>query len=147
LFSLLAADRPGLSTAQSGWLADLVGRAPAQPEALAVLLLAAVGIGISTVVGACACVGAPRRAIPSAAAQDSNQEEDTVEPQGTAAPTVLFDSTRALRREAAEAIISTGFALLALWLVATFFLNPQPWLRLGQELLRGVELPGSADVF
>lgn len=44
---------------------------------------------------------------------------------------------------ALEAVVSAGFALLAIWLVGSLLLNPQPWLKLVQEFLGNLSFPGS----
>jgi formate hydrogenlyase subunit 3/multisubunit Na+/H+ antiporter MnhD subunit len=132
LLSLLAADPPGPLSDSPVWLERLIGLAPRQPEALIVLLLASVGVSVGTLVGVCACMGT----------KAPETTEDGAENDGNEL-TLPVDTTRAMRRESMTAIVSAGFALLALWLVGTVSINRQLWLKLGQELLKGVNLPGS----
>ncbi len=116
-----------IPTTRSSMFAWLIGRYPTQPEALWVLLLAGLGVSIGTLSGVRACLGVPQPDVTQA---------DNRSAQGTGP-----SPTR--RSEVFDTVVSAGFALLALWLVGTFLLQPQPWLELGQELLAGLSLPGN----
>jgi NADH:ubiquinone oxidoreductase subunit 2 (subunit N) len=140
LLSLLATEPSAPAIARSGWLAGLTGLNPAQPAALGALLLGGAGIGIGAVVGVCACLGAAERVAPAEGQVSDRATETAPTPTATVAAVSV---ARQARREAVNAVVSTAFALLALWLVGSLFLNPQPWLSLGQELLMGVSLPGN----
>jgi formate hydrogenlyase subunit 3/multisubunit Na+/H+ antiporter MnhD subunit len=73
-----------------------------------VLILAGVGVGIGAIIGLRACVH-PRAASPD--------------------PTVDATTSRA------QQIVDAAFALLALWLVGAFLLQPAPWAELARQFL------------
>jgi formate hydrogenlyase subunit 3/multisubunit Na+/H+ antiporter MnhD subunit len=129
LLAALIAGGPGLPSARLGRLARLTGLTPAQPGALYALLLAGLGIAIGALASLRACLGG------GAAGQ-----------AGTAPGVALSQGAgeaRAWRREGLEDVVSTGFALLAIWLVGSLFLAPRPWLTLARELIGELAFPGS----
>jgi formate hydrogenlyase subunit 3/multisubunit Na+/H+ antiporter MnhD subunit len=122
----LASGQPVLSETETGFLARWIGQLPNQPEALWVLLLASVGVTVGAIASVLACLRAPQE----------NASKESVR-EGGIAP------GRTGRAEHVDAVVSAGFALLALWLVGTLLLQPQPWISLGQELLGNLSFPGS----
>ena len=146
LLTLLVAGPSGLSAAQPDWLTRLSGMISAQPWAVTALLLGGVGVGIGAVADVCACMGAPQSDAPKSSNQATTGDAELPQEAGTAhdaEQNLGSDRTKAARKEAFDAVVSAGFALLALWLVGSLFLNAQPWLKLGQELLANVAWPGS----
>jgi formate hydrogenlyase subunit 3/multisubunit Na+/H+ antiporter MnhD subunit len=139
LLAALIAGGPDLPPARPGWLARWTGLAPAQPGALYALLLAGLGVAIGALAGLRACLGAPQGDAPHGGGQTSRGARTVPKD----APAQEAREARARRREGLEAVVSAGFALLAIWLVASLFLDPRPWLKLVQELLGGLTLPGS----
>jgi formate hydrogenlyase subunit 3/multisubunit Na+/H+ antiporter MnhD subunit len=146
LLTLLVTGPSGLSTDLSDGLTRLTGMISAQPAAVVALLVGGVGVSVGTVASVCACLGVPQSNAPMDGSQtkmratESSQEPS---PPDNIQENNGSDRIKATRREAFDAVVSAGFSLLALWLVGSFFLSPQPWLKLGQELLGNVAWPGS----
>lgn len=150
LLNLLVAGPSSLNAAQPDWLAQLTGLMSAQRGAVIALLLGSVGVSVGAAVGLCACLGAPRRDAPKGSQATTGDIELLQEssPAHDVEPNPRNVQAKAARRapsfgEALDAVVSAGFALLAIWLVGNLFLNPQPWLELGRELLGNLSFPGS----
>ena len=91
-------------------------------------------------------MGAPQSDVPKGSYQAATENTELPQEAGTAhdaEQNLESNRTKATRKEAFDAVVSAGFALLALWLVGSLFLNSQPWLKLGQELLANVAWPGN----
>ena len=145
LLTLLAAGPSSLNAARPDWLAQLTGLMSAQRGAVIALLWGGVGVSIGAAAGLCACLGAPQRAAPKGSqvtTEDIELPHESI-PAHDAEPDPGNARSRAARRAPLDAVVSAGFALLAIWVVGSLFLNPQPWLKLVQEFLGHLSLPGS----
>jgi formate hydrogenlyase subunit 3/multisubunit Na+/H+ antiporter MnhD subunit len=140
VLTLLVTGSSGLTAAQTGWLARLIGLTSAQPGAVLALLVGCVGISIGAVSGVCACLSALPGKTLAHNGPATVKDTESAQESGPSQDSELHLDTG---REAFEAVVSAGFALFALWLVGSLVLNPQPWLKLAQELLGTITWPGS----
>ncbi len=125
------------------------------PASAITLFLAGVGVCIGALAAVRTCLGAPRvgahaRDMPQGeASEGSEPQEDKVfqdddgperegPPEGGRSP-----ARRRGEDSALEAIVSAGFALLALWLIGALVLHHELWFNVARQLLGGLTFPPS----
>jgi formate hydrogenlyase subunit 3/multisubunit Na+/H+ antiporter MnhD subunit len=117
----------------------LLGRqALTQPPAewtagVVVLVLAGVGVSLGTLAALRSCL-------------DSDLSRAADQGDGTAQTVEDEDEKRLARwrlrsRETLQAMVHAAMSGLALWLAASLFLRPEPWIKVARQLLGGLSFP------
>jgi NADH:ubiquinone oxidoreductase subunit 5 (subunit L)/multisubunit Na+/H+ antiporter MnhA subunit len=120
------------------------------PASAITLFLAGVGVCVGALAAVRTCLGVPQgeylpREAPEKSAPQRNGEFQNGEgPKREDPPEDGRSRARRRGREGnLDAVVSAGFALLALWLIGALLLHHEPWLNVARQLLGGLTLPPS----